>query len=79
MREARHDRCNAGGLWWTRSKKGFAFMRVPTAAKILREQYGEAEARKLALRELQCAKRARSRKRFNFWAAVAKSIASDSM
>jgi hypothetical protein len=55
------------------------FMRVPTAAKILREQHGGAEALKLALRELQSAKRARSRKRFNFWGAVAKSIASDSM
>lgn len=52
------------------------FMRAPTAAKILREQYGEAEARKLALREQQSATRARSRKRFDFWAAVAKSIAS---
>ena len=52
------------------------FMRAPTAVKILREQYGEAEARKLALRELQSARRARSRKRFDFWAGVAKSIAS---
>ncbi len=52
------------------------FMRAPTAAKILREQYGEAEAGKLAARELQSAKRARSRKRFVFWAAVAKSLAS---
>ena len=51
-------------------------MRAPTAAKILREQYGEAEAGKLAARELQSAKRARSRKRFVFWAAVAKSSAS---
>jgi hypothetical protein len=65
-----------GGLEATRVSP---FMRAPTAAKILRDQHGEAEARKLALRELQSAKRARSRKRFNFWAAVAKSIASDSM
>jgi hypothetical protein len=55
------------------------FMRVSTAAKILRDQHGEAEARKRALRELQSAKRARSRKRFGFWVAVVKSIASESM
>ena len=65
-----------GGL---EARRVSPFMRVPTAAKILREQYGEAEAGKRALRELQSAKRARSRKRFNFWAAVLKSIASDSM
>jgi hypothetical protein len=39
------------------------FMRASTAAKILREQHGEAEARKLALRELQSARRALFRAR----------------
>jgi hypothetical protein len=62
-----------GGLEATRVSP---FMRAPTAAKILRDQHGEAEARKPGLRELQSAKRARSRKRFIFWAAVMKLLAS---
>jgi hypothetical protein len=62
-----------GGL---EARRVSPFTRVSTAAKILREQYGEAEARKLALREQQSARRARSRKRFIFWAEVEKSIGS---
>ena len=50
------------------------FMKAPTAVAILREQHGEAIARKIALTEQRRAKRARSKRRFAFWADVAARI-----
>ena len=50
------------------------FMKPPAAVALLRAQYGEAEARKVALTEQRRAKRARSKKRFAFWADVAARI-----
>jgi hypothetical protein len=47
------------------------FMKVPLAVALLSEQHGEANARKVALTEQRRAKRARSKKRFAFWADVA--------
>jgi hypothetical protein len=44
------------------------------AAALLRAQHGEADARKIALTEQRRAKRARSKKRFAFWADVAARI-----
>ena len=41
---------------------------------MLRERYGEANARKIALMEQRRARRARSKKRFAFWAEVAARI-----
>ena len=49
-------------------------MKAPAAAALLREQHGEADARKIALTEQRRAKRARSKKRFAFWAEVAAQI-----
>jgi hypothetical protein len=46
----------------------------PAAVASLREQHGEADARKIALTEQRRAKRARSKKRFAFWAEVAARI-----
>jgi len=53
------------------------FMRVPTAVVLLRAQHGEENARKIALQEQQKARRARSRRRFEFWGAVATQIEHD--
>jgi hypothetical protein len=50
------------------------FMKVPSAATLLRERYGEANARKVALMEQRRARRARSKRRFAFWAEVAAQI-----
>ena len=50
------------------------FMKAPVAVALLREQYGEADARKIALTEQRRARRARSKKRFAFWAEVAARI-----
>ena len=47
------------------------FMKAPGAAAQLRERHGEANARKVALTEQRRARRARSKRRFNFWADVA--------
>ncbi len=47
------------------------FIKAPDAAALLREQHGEAIARKIALMEQRRARRARSKRRFNFWADVA--------
>jgi hypothetical protein len=47
------------------------FMKGPVAVEILLAQHGEANARRIALREQRKARRARSRRRFNFWVAVA--------
>jgi hypothetical protein len=49
-------------------------MKAPLAVALLREQYGEAIARKIALTEQRRAKRARSKKRFAFWGEVAARI-----
>ena len=46
------------------------FMKPSTAVALLLEQHGEAIARKIALTEQRRARRARSKKRFEFWAAV---------
>jgi hypothetical protein len=50
------------------------FMKAPTAVALLRDRYGEANARKVALTEQRRAKRARSKKRFAFWGEVAARI-----
>ena len=50
------------------------FMKVPAAVALLRERHGEADARTIALTEQRRARRARSKKRFNFWAHVAAQI-----
>jgi hypothetical protein len=50
------------------------FMKAPAAAGLLRERYGEAEARKVALTEQRRARQARSKRRFAFWADVAAQI-----
>jgi hypothetical protein len=47
------------------------FMKTPTAVASLRAQHGEANARMIALTEQRRARRARSKKRFVFWADVA--------
>ena len=49
-------------------------MSVPIVVERLRDQHGGEKARKLALLEQQKARRARSRKRFDFWSAVANQI-----
>ena len=51
------------------------FMKAPAAVALLRDQYGDANAWKVALTEQRRAKRARSKKRFAFWADVAARIA----
>jgi hypothetical protein len=50
------------------------FMSIPTVVARLRNWHGEAKAHQVAVSELQRARRARSRRRFNFWAAVAEQI-----
>jgi hypothetical protein len=50
------------------------FMKAPAAAAQLRERHGEANARKVALTEQRRARRARSKRRFDFWADVAARI-----
>ena len=57
-----------------KTRKVSHFMKVPVAAELLRTQHGEAGARKFALQEQLKARRARSRRRFIFWAAVAAQI-----
>jgi hypothetical protein len=47
------------------------FMKVPVAAELLRTEHGDENARRIALQEQQKARRARSRKRFEFWGEVA--------
>jgi hypothetical protein len=47
------------------------FMRPPAAVALLCARHGEADARKIALKEQRRAKRARSKRRFAFWAEVA--------
>jgi hypothetical protein len=50
------------------------FMSVPTVVERLHDRHGEAKAHRVAVLELRKARRARSRRRFNFWAAVAEQI-----
>jgi hypothetical protein len=49
-------------------------MDVDAVVSILLEEHGNTKARERALREQQNARRARSRKRFAFWVAVASEI-----
>ena len=51
-------------------------MGVLTVVERLRDQHGQVRARKLAVLEQQKARRARCRKRFHFWGAVAGQIES---
>jgi len=57
-----------------RDRRVSHFMKVPAAVALLRERHGELIARKIALTEQQRARRARSKKRFAFWAEVAAQI-----
>ena len=50
------------------------FMKATVAIEFLRAQHGDANARKIALKELRKARRARSRRRFDFWREVAMQI-----
>ena len=50
------------------------YMDVDAVVSILLEEHGNTKARERALREQQNARRARSRKRFAFWVAVASEI-----
>jgi hypothetical protein len=50
------------------------FMRVDAVVSVLVSTHGEAAARSRALREQQNARRARSRRRYEFWGAVASEI-----
>jgi hypothetical protein len=50
------------------------FMKIPAAVELLRAQHGESQARKVALTEQRKARRARSKRRFTFWAEVAAQI-----
>jgi hypothetical protein len=65
---------NEGGGANGRDKRVSHFMKAAAAAALLRARHGEAEARKVALTEQRWAKRARSKKRFAFWADVAAQI-----
>lgn len=46
-------------------------MTISAVVGLLREQHGEAKAGEVARAEQQKARRARSRKRFNFWREIA--------
>lgn len=46
------------------------FMKAPAAAALLCEQHGREKARAMALRKQREARRARSRRQFEFWAEV---------
>jgi hypothetical protein len=45
-------------------------MKATVVSDFLRAQHGEVNARKIALKELREARRARSRRRFDFWTEV---------
>ena len=51
------------------------FTKVAVAVELLRAQHGPQNAWKIALKEQQKARRARSRRRFNFWTDVTTAIA----
>jgi hypothetical protein len=55
----------------TRTKAVTHFTKVTVVVELLRAQHGEANARKIALQEQRNARRARSRRRFEFWGRVA--------
>ena len=57
-----------------RDRRVSHFMKAPVAVALLRERHGEANARKIARTEQRRARRARSKKRFAFWADVAARI-----
>ena len=57
-----------------RDRRVSRFMKAAAAAAQLRAQHGESQARKVARTEQRRAKRARSKKRFAFWADVAARI-----
>ena len=59
-----------------RDRRVSHFTKVPAAVALLRERHGEANACKVALTEQRRAWRARSKKRFAFWANVAAQIES---
>ena len=50
------------------------YMDVDAVVSILLEEHGNTKAHEKALREQQNARRARSRRRFAFWVAVASEI-----
>jgi hypothetical protein len=50
------------------------FMRATATIEFLRAEHGDANARKIALKELRKARRARSLRRFDFWSEVATQI-----
>jgi hypothetical protein len=54
------------------------FISPTKAAGLLSSKHGGISAQKLAMSELRKARRARSRRRFNFWATVATHLASRS-
>ena len=54
------------------------FMYATKVAARLTAEHGELPAQKLAMAELRKARRARSRKRFNFWMAVASQLGAQS-
>ena len=53
------------------------YMEPEDAVALLRARHGDAGARSIALKELQRAKRARSKRRFVFWGDVATQIECD--
>ena len=63
-----------GGARWPTERTVSHFMKPPAAVALLREQHGEADARKIALTEQRRARRARSKRRFEFWGEVAARI-----
>ena len=65
---------NGGGGANGRDRRVSHFMKAAAAAALLRAQHGESEVRKIALTEQRRARRARSKRRFNFWADVAAEI-----
>jgi hypothetical protein len=56
-------------------KDASRFTNPPAAAARLCARHGELDAHKIALKEQRRAKRARSKRRFAFWAEVATQIA----
>jgi hypothetical protein len=61
----------SGARAGTRERPISHFMKPPVAVELLRLRHGEANAREIAGQEQQRAKRARSKRRFEFWSEVA--------